>query len=93
MSAAQIIVLGEEVGPGGIIENHAFVRADDIADEGFGTSDAGDWLLAQHDFDLIAGGLGLCLNQMVILCRQYQKAAIRACILERDRHQPLDQLG
>ena len=30
LSALQIIVLGEEVQPGGIIENHAFVRSDDI---------------------------------------------------------------
>ena len=93
LSAAQIVVLGEEVGLGGVIENHAFVRANDIADKGFGTGEPGDCLLAQHDFHLIAAGPSLCLNQMVILRRQYQKAAIRAGILERDRHQPLDQLG
>ena len=42
LSVAQIVVLGEEIGLGGIIENHAFARADDIADEGFGTGDPGD---------------------------------------------------
>ena len=93
MSAAQIIVIGEEVGPRGVIENHPFVRADDIADEGLGTGDPGDGLVAQHDFGLIADGLCLSLNQMIILCRQYQKTAIRACVLKRDRHQPFDQLG
>jgi hypothetical protein len=39
---------------------------------------------------LITGGAGLCLNQMIIFCRQYQKTAIRACVLKRNRHQSLD---
>jgi hypothetical protein len=30
---------------------------------------------------------------MVVLRRQHQKAAIRTCVLQRDRHQPFDQLG
>ena len=34
LSVAQIVVRREQVGFGGIIENHAFPRADDIADEG-----------------------------------------------------------
>ncbi len=38
LSVAQIVVRGEQVGFGGIVENHAFPRADDIADEGFGTA-------------------------------------------------------
>ena len=48
---------------------------------------------AGRDFDLIARCFRHCLNHMVILCREYQKTAIRACVLERDRHQPLDQPG
>ena len=68
LSAAQIVILGEEIGPGGIIENHAFVRSDDMAHEGFGTGDPVNLLLAQYDFDLIAGSLALCLNQIVTLC-------------------------
>ena len=91
MAAAQIIVLGEQVGLGGIIDDHALVGADDVAEHGFGTGGTGDRLLTQRDLDLVASGLGLCLNQIVVLGRQDQKTAIRARVLERDRHQPLDQ--
>ena len=66
LSIAQIIVRGEQVGFGGIVENHAFPRADDIADEGLGTGDPGDRLLAHRDFDLIAGRSRLGLNQIFI---------------------------
>ena len=55
MSFVQIIVVGEEVWRGGVIENHAFPRADDVADEGFGTGDRINWLLAHRDFDPFAG--------------------------------------
>ena len=91
MPVTQIAVRRKQVGFGGIVENHAFPRANDIADEGFGTGDPGDSLLAHRDFDLIAGRSRLGLDQIFIPCRQYQKAAIRACVLDRDRHQPLDQ--
>ena len=66
MSVAQIIVVGEQVGFGGIIENHAFLRADDVADEGFWTGNPGDRLLAHRDFDLIAGRSRLGLDQIFI---------------------------
>src|ERR1700733_209390 len=68
------------------------MRADDIADEGYGTHRPGERLFTQRDFDLIAGGVRLCVDQIVVFSRQYQHATIRAGVLERDRHQPLDQL-
>ena len=66
LSVAQIVVRREQIGFGGIIENHAFLRADDIADEEFGTRDPGDRLLAHRDFDLIAGRSRLRLDQIFI---------------------------
>ena len=36
LSITQIMVRGEQVGFGGIIEYHALPRADDIADDGLG---------------------------------------------------------
>jgi hypothetical protein len=49
--------------------------------------------LAHRDFDSIAGRSRLGLDQIFIRRRQYQKAAIRTCVFDRDFHQSLDQLG
>ena len=92
MSTAQIVVGGEQVGCGGVTEHHAFLRVDYIADERFGAGNSRDRLLAQRDFDLTAARPRLRLDQIFFPCREYQKAAIRARVLERDRHQPIDQL-
>ena len=81
------------MGSGGVADDHAFACADDIAQEGVGAREPGDRRLAQHDLDPIAGGVTLRPNEIVFARRQDQEAAIRAGILQRDRHQPLDQLG
>jgi hypothetical protein len=61
-----------------------------MADEGFGTCNVADRLLAQYDLNLIARRSRLSLSNVFIAYPEYQKAALRAGVLDGDLHQPLD---
>src|ERR1700734_3212318 len=62
-----------------------------MADEGFGTCNVADRLLAQYDFNVITRRSRLSLAEVFVAYSEYQKAAVRAGVLDCDLHQPLDE--
>src|SRR5277367_2159379 len=92
-------IAGKRILRRGVVENHALSSARDIMYDRLWQSGPGEGRLSLSHDDRLAVGFSfrldprLCVSQAVILCREYQKAAIRAGVLDRNRHQPLDQLG
>ena len=86
----EIWIFGEEILLGRVVEDHAFLRPHDIADDAFGNrlTDRG----AVMQDDLLAIRPRLSLNAIITLVWQDQQATIGAGILQGYRHEPLDQL-
>src|ERR1700676_5576149 len=87
-----ILVLRIQVAVQSIIKDHALPRPDNVMKHGFGQIRWRDGYLSNGDFDSAVAGGALRHNLQLVAPEKDNQTSLGPCMLDRDRHEPFDEL-
>jgi hypothetical protein len=88
----EVRIGGKQVRGRGIIEQHRLLRPEDVVEDRHGQFHATHARMAEADRDRVTAGGGFRRDPQRVHMRQQQETTLRPRVLDRKRHQRVDQL-
>ena len=88
----EVRIRGKRARGRGIIEQHRLLRPEDVVEDRHGQFHATHDRMAEADRDRVTAGGGFRLDPQRVRMRQQQETTLRPRVLDRKRHQRVEQL-